>query len=71
MQKEFDLVVFGATGFTGRLVAEYLQGHAAGGADRQAGRAPLRWEFPFKVQSSWRNVIGKMHFYGSPVKMHL
>ena len=25
MQKEFDLVVFGATGFTGRLVAEYLQ----------------------------------------------
>ena len=43
MQKEFDLVVFGATGFTGRLVAEYLQGHAAGGADRQAGRAPLRW----------------------------
>ena len=24
MEKEFDLVVFGATGFTGRLVAEYL-----------------------------------------------
>ena len=23
--KEFDLIVFGATGFTGRLVAEYLQ----------------------------------------------
>ena len=22
--REFDLIVFGATGFTGRLVAEYL-----------------------------------------------
>ena len=26
MSREFDVVVFGATGFTGRLVAEYLQG---------------------------------------------
>ena len=25
MQKPLDLIVFGATGFTGRLVAEYLQ----------------------------------------------
>ena len=25
MSREFDVVVFGATGFTGRLVAEYLQ----------------------------------------------
>lgn len=24
MSKEFDVIVFGATGFTGRLVAEYL-----------------------------------------------
>ena len=24
MKKEFDVIVFGATGFTGRLVAEYL-----------------------------------------------
>ena len=24
MEREFDLVVFGATGFTGELVAEYL-----------------------------------------------
>jgi short subunit dehydrogenase-like uncharacterized protein len=23
-KKEFDLIVYGATGFTGRLVAEYL-----------------------------------------------
>jgi len=35
MSREFDVIVFGATGFTGRLVAEYLAGAAA----RQA----LRW----------------------------
>ena len=31
-QREFDLIVFGATGFTGRLVAEYLHLSGAGGA---------------------------------------
>ncbi len=31
-QREFDLVIFGATGFTGRLVAEYLQLSGAAGA---------------------------------------
>jgi short subunit dehydrogenase-like uncharacterized protein len=36
MAKRFDLIVFGATGFTGRLVAEYLQ--ATYGADEA-----LRW----------------------------
>jgi short subunit dehydrogenase-like uncharacterized protein len=35
MTRPLDLVVFGATGFTGRLVAEYLQ--------RQHGRSGLRW----------------------------
>ena len=30
--REFDLVVFGATGFTGRLVAEYLHLSGAAGA---------------------------------------
>lgn len=34
MNRELDLVVFGATGFTGRLVAEHLQGK---------GGAGLRW----------------------------
>jgi len=37
MAKEFDLVVHGATGFTGRLVAEYLQQvHPQGGTLRWA-----------------------------------
>jgi short subunit dehydrogenase-like uncharacterized protein len=31
-EREFDLILFGATGFTGRLVAEYI-----------AGRNPKRW----------------------------
>jgi short subunit dehydrogenase-like uncharacterized protein len=34
MQREFDVVVFGATGFTGRLVAEYIA---------SAGRQPKKW----------------------------
>jgi len=29
MQKNYDIIVFGATGFTGRLVAEYLQSFSA------------------------------------------
>ena len=27
--REFDVVVYGATGFTGRLVAQYLAGQAS------------------------------------------
>jgi short subunit dehydrogenase-like uncharacterized protein len=45
MEKPFDLIVFGATGFTGRLVAEYL--NTTCGADgppawAMAGRSPAR-----------------------------
>jgi short subunit dehydrogenase-like uncharacterized protein len=41
--RELDVVVFGATGFAGRLVADYLAGHAPGGvrvglAGRSMGR---------------------------------
>ncbi|MBC7974604.1 MAG: saccharopine dehydrogenase NADP-binding domain-containing protein, partial [Myxococcales bacterium] len=35
MTRDFDVILFGATGFTGRLVADYLQASTA--------RAPLRW----------------------------
>jgi short subunit dehydrogenase-like uncharacterized protein len=31
--REYDIIVYGATGFTGRLVAEYLAHHYAGRAD--------------------------------------
>ncbi len=36
---EFDLIVYGATGFTGRLVAEYLIKNAAGARWAMAGRS--------------------------------
>ncbi len=39
MAKEFDVVVYGATGFTGRLVAEYLIGNARGKRWAMAGRS--------------------------------
>src|ERR1700732_951671 len=40
---KFDIVVYGATGFTGQLVAEYLAAHYAGRSDPKwamAGRSP-------------------------------
>ena len=43
MQPAFDLIVFGATGFTGRLVAEYLNTHYGVGGEvawAMAGRSP-------------------------------
>ena len=41
--RELDVVVFGATGFVGRLVAGYLAGHAPGGVRiGLAGRSARR-----------------------------
>ena len=46
--REFDIVVYGATGYTGRLVAEYLACHYAGRADApkwaMAGRSQAKLE---------------------------
>ncbi len=39
MTKEFDVIVYGATGFTGRLVAEYLIDNARGAKWAMAGRS--------------------------------
>ncbi len=47
MRREFDLIVFGATGFTGRLVAEYLTLHYGAGSGitwAMAGRNPAKLE---------------------------
>ena len=39
--REFDIIVYGATGFTGRLVAEYLAGTGASAlGDGRARRSP-------------------------------
>src|SRR6476661_4233720 len=43
--REFDIVLFGATGFTGRLTAEYLARHAPAGLRwALAGRSPDKLE---------------------------
>jgi short subunit dehydrogenase-like uncharacterized protein len=43
--REFDIVLFGATGFTGRLTAEYLATHAPAGLRwALAGRSPDKLE---------------------------
>ena len=46
--REFDIVVYGATGYTGRLVAEYLAHHYAGRGDApkwaMAGRSQAKLE---------------------------
>ncbi|MFD0820888.1 saccharopine dehydrogenase, partial [Micromonospora zhanjiangensis] len=41
--REYDVVLFGATGFTGGLTARYLAGHAPAGLRwALAGRDPAR-----------------------------
>ncbi len=46
--REFDIIIYGATGYTGRLVAEYLSHHYAGRADApkwaMAGRSLAKLE---------------------------
>jgi len=48
-QQEFDLVLLGATGFTGRLVAEYLLG-------RHGTAGPLRWALAGRSQNKLEEV---------------
>lgn len=51
---DFDVVVFGATGFTGRLVAEYLaQGYGTEGR-------PLRWAMAGRSQDKLERVRGEL-----------
>lgn len=47
MTKPFDLVVHGATGFTGRLVVEYLLRQYPAGSG-------LRWAMAAAAPRSWR-----------------
>lgn len=42
--REFDIVIYGATGFVGRLTAEYLSRAAGGARIALAGRSPDRLE---------------------------
>ena len=42
MTREFEIIVYGATGFTGRLVAEYLIANARGARWAMAGRSAVK-----------------------------
>ncbi len=42
MSRDFDLVVFGATGFTGKFVVKYLQEKAPGVSVAVAGRSAAK-----------------------------
>ena len=49
-KREFDLVVYGASGFTGRLIAEYL-------TQRYAAGSELKWALAGRSADKIRQVI--------------
>ena len=52
--KQYDIVVYGASGFTGRLVAEYLQ-HAYGNGEQ------LFWAMAGRTQEKLESVRDDMN----------
>ena len=52
-QRDFDIVVYGASGFTGRLVADYL--HA-----RQQAGAQFTWAVGGRNEAKLKQVLGKL-----------
>ena len=51
MTKEFDIVVHGATGFTGRLIAEYLLSRSDSG---------LKWAMGGRSLDSYKQYVTKL-----------
>ena len=47
--KQFDIIIYGATGYTGRLVAEYLQASYGNGGD-------LKWAMAGRNQDKLNSV---------------
>jgi short subunit dehydrogenase-like uncharacterized protein len=68
--RELDVVVFGATGFTGRLVAGYLAAHAPAGVRvGLAGRSEKRLADPASLARAarvvtWPGASDKSSDYG-------
>ena len=58
MSKPYDIVVFGATGFTGRLVVEVL-------LQRYPNGNGLRWAMGgreyFSIRHPWRTLVGLLN----------
>ncbi len=59
--KDFDIVVYGATGYTGRLVAEYL-------AKEYAGDASLKWAMAGRSEAKLKEVRAEI---GAPASTPL
>lgn len=55
-KREFDVIIYGATGFTGRLVAEYLQAEYAG--------SDLKWAMAGRNLEKLQTVAGQMGISG-------
>jgi short subunit dehydrogenase-like uncharacterized protein len=60
MSREFDIIVYGATGFTGQLVAEYLVQHQ--------GDGPIRWAMAGRSLTKLQEVRGAI---GAPADLPL
>jgi len=54
--REFDIIIYGASGFTGRLVAEYLQNEYAGSG--------LKWAMAGRNVEKLQSVAGEMNIEG-------
>ena len=54
--REFDIIIYGASGFTGRLVAEYLQSEYAGSG--------LKWAMAGRNVEKLQSVAGEMNIEG-------
>lgn len=54
--REFDIIIYGASGYTGRLVAEYLQAEYAG--------AGLKWAMAGRNAEKLQSVAGEMGIGG-------
>ena len=54
--REFDIIIYGASGFTGRLVAEYLQAEYAG--------TGLKWAMAGRNAEKLQSVAGEMKIDG-------
>ena len=54
--REFDIIIYGASGYTGRLVAEYLQSEYAGSG--------LKWAMAGRNKEKLQTVAGEMNIGG-------
>jgi len=60
-EREFDVIVYGATGYTGRLVAEYMQ--------KQYGGSDLKWAMAGRSNEKLNSVAQEMGISANVVKV--